>query len=75
MVDRAGFDPAAFRFCGLFDLANRTFFGPSSLWHTSLNYRPSGIITAFRQEITVAGLVLVAVMGWLKVSCVVATRP
>jgi len=28
MVDRAGFEPATFRFCGLMYLANRMFFGP-----------------------------------------------
>ena len=28
LVDRAGFEPATFRFCGLVCLANRTFFGP-----------------------------------------------
>lgn len=28
MVDRAGFEPATFRFYGLVRLANRTFFGP-----------------------------------------------
>jgi len=28
MVDRAGFEPATFRFRGLLCLANRTFFGP-----------------------------------------------
>ena len=28
LVDRAGFEPATFRSCGLVCLANRTFFGP-----------------------------------------------
>jgi len=29
VVDRAGFEPAAFRRFGCYSLANRTFFGPS----------------------------------------------
>ncbi len=37
MVDRAGFEPATFRFLDLF--ANRTFFGPER--YTRLNYRPA----------------------------------
>jgi len=29
VVDRAGFEPAAFRTFGCYFLANRTFFGPT----------------------------------------------